>query len=209
MSGNPEQPDSHDRDVGIARGRRATDHDLARRCALGDAAAERALFEAHRDQVHGILYRLLGGNREIEDALQETFFAIFRSLSSFRGESTLATWIARITVRVGMKIARARRDVPTPHLELVVEDRASLPSELLEAREGVRHLYELLEDVEPKHRAAYLLSVVDERSIREVAELTDASEIATKLRIWRTRKRIEAAARKDPALRALIGEEGT
>jgi RNA polymerase sigma-70 factor (ECF subfamily) len=172
----------------------------------GEVAAERALFETHRQMVYVILYRLLGGHRDIEDAIQEVFFAVFRALPSYRGEALLATWISRIAVRIGMRVAERRRDVPVAHLELVLEDRASTPAAVVEAREAVRRLYRVLDTVEPKHRAAFVLHVVDERPLAEVAALTEASVIATKLRVWRTRKKVERAARSDEVLSAFLAE---
>jgi RNA polymerase sigma-70 factor (ECF subfamily) len=206
MLGNRARDASHSLEVAGSNAARRDDHDLARRCVAGDADAERALFEAHRHMVHVILFRLLGGNREIEDALQDVFFAVFRSLPSYRAEATLATWISRIAVRVGARAAERRRDLPSARLELVVEDHRSSPAAIVEAREAARRLYRVLDDVEPRHRAAFLLHVVDGRSLPEVAALTDATVIATKLRVWRTRKRVERAAREDAVLASFLSE---
>ncbi|PWG73893.1 hypothetical protein DF186_20700, partial [Enterococcus hirae] len=60
----------------------ASDHsgelDLARRCASGDRAAQRQLFQDHKRGVHATLYRILGNNSEIEDLVQDTFFQVLK-----------------------------------------------------------------------------------------------------------------------------------
>ena len=73
---------------------------LARRCASGDAAAQRAFYERERLQVHRTLYRVMGGNSHMEDLIQETFIEAFGAIASFRGGSTLHTWIDTIAARV-------------------------------------------------------------------------------------------------------------
>lgn len=186
---------------------RRADADLARRCVAGDEAAQRALFEAHRRRVHYVVYRVLGSNRDIDDTIQEAFLAIFRSLRGYRGEALLATWVDRICVRVAMRTLRERPRDRAPALEVVLADDPSRgPDRRAEAREAARRLYAILDHVEPTHRAAYALHVIDGRPLREVAEVMEASVIATKLRVWRTRQRVEAAARRDPLLAQYVGE---
>lgn len=188
--------------------RRQADLELARQCVRGEREAQRAFFRAHRARVHCVLYRILGSNREIDDLIQDAFVEIFRSLPGFRGDAQLGTWIDRICVRVAQRHFADRGPQRTPSLELVIaEDPAQAPDRRVEAREAARRLYALLEQVEPTHRIAFVLHVVDGRSLREVAEAMDASVIATKLRVWRTRKKIEDAARRDPVLRGFVGEE--
>lgn len=193
------------------RGLRSADLELAQQCVEGRPDAQRAFFHAHRKRVHCVLYRMLGSNREIDDLIQDAFFEIFRSLSGFRGEAQLGTWIDRICVRVAMRHFSTRDRARRPSLELVLcEDPAKGPERRVEAREAARRLYSLLDGIEPNHRIAFVLHVIEGRSLREVALLTETSVVATKLRVWRTRRRIDAAARQDPVLRSFVsdGERG-
>ncbi len=179
--------------------RRLADRDLAARCVAGDEMSQRAFFAEHKRRVHYVLYRVVGSNRDMDDLAQDAFIEIFRSLPGFRGESSLATWIDRICVRVARRHITTRRP---PHLELVsvIDDPARGPDRHAEAREALRRLYTALDRCEASHRVAFVLHEVDGRPLREVAALMEASVVATKLRVWRTRKRIEEAARKDAAL---------
>ncbi len=187
---------------------RLADSALARRCVAGDELAQRALFDAHRARVHHVLFRVLGSNRDIEDAIQDAFIDIFRSLSGYRGEALLATWIDRICVRVALRTLRSRPRDRMPLLEIVVaDDPARGPDRRTEAREAARRLYAILDHVDPTHRAAFALHVVDGRPLREVAAVMGASVIATKLRVWRTRRRVEQAAMRDPVLRSFLDVE--
>jgi RNA polymerase sigma-70 factor (ECF subfamily) len=65
--------------------------------------------DCHR-HVHALCLNLLGNRADAEDAFQETFIAVARALPSFRGESSVTTWVHRIAIRVALKL-RARRPV--------------------------------------------------------------------------------------------------
>jgi RNA polymerase sigma-70 factor (ECF subfamily) len=189
--------------------RRMADADLARRCLAGDELARRALFDAHRFRVHHVLYRVLGSNRDIDDAIQDAFIAIFRSLPTYRGEALLATWIDRICVRVALRTLRERPRERPPALEMVVaDDPARGPDRRAEVREAARRLYAILDGIDPTHRAAFALHAIDGLALRDVASMMNATVIATKLRVWRTRQRVEHAARADELLRTFLDEGG-
>ncbi len=177
------------------------DLQLAKRCAAGDRAAQSRLFDEQRQRVHVILYRILGSNRDIDDLVQDAFLQIFRSLPRFRGEASLATWIDRITTRVAYAYLR-RKPAVRPHLESVPLASANDSSieRRVEAREAARRLYGLLDQISAKQRIAFTLHVIDGRSHRDIAQLTESTVVATKSRIWRARRYIERHARTDPVL---------
>lgn len=183
----------------------ADDMTLAGRCVSGDCQAQRELFRAHRRQVHATLHRVLGSNRDMEDLVQEAFLEIFRSLSRFRGEAKLSTWIDRITARVAFNYLKRKKSRPVL-LEAVPEMPSGDPSaeRRVMAREAARHLYRLLDRLDPKYRIAFALHAIDGRPLRDVAAITDSSLVATKSRVWRARREIEKRARQDPTLMAFL-----
>lgn len=186
-----------------------TDLALAKRCVEGDVAAQRELYHREKRRVHAVLHRLLGTNAHMEDLLQESFFQIFRSLHGFRGDSTLGTWIDRCAVRVGYAHIAAKKLRPVPlDDEREPESHAPSAEATLNAREATRRFYRLLDRIEPKQRVAFVLHVVEGRPMAEVADLMDASVVATKVRVWRARRAIEERARRDPFLADFVTDEG-
>lgn len=183
---------------------------LAGRCAAGDRGAQRELYDREKRRVHASLFRIFGSNRHIEDALQEVFLQVFRSLAGFRGESSLATWIDRCTVRVAFaQLERGRRK--GAELELVAEIAADDPSaeRVAHARAAARRLYSVLDAMDPRQRLAFVLHEVEGHSLAEVAALMDSNVVATKARLFRARQRVHAEARKDALLATFLeGEDG-
>jgi RNA polymerase sigma-70 factor, ECF subfamily len=185
------------------------ERDLLRRCAAGERVAQTQLFREQVRRVHGLLYRVLGPNAGVEDLLQETFIRVFRALPQFRGESALSTWIGGIAINVAYGHLRSTPPA-TVRLELVPDVRADGPDaeQQLQARHGLRRVYEILDRMDPRLRVAFTLHVIDGRSMREIADLTSASLVATKTRVWRARRELAKRAKRDPFLLAFIQQGG-
>lgn len=176
---------------------------LVDRCLTGEPAATRELFQRHQRRVHASLYRVLGGNRDMDDLLQEAFLQVFQSLRNWRAEASLATWIDRVAVRCAYRyLSQKGRRIQTQ--PMATDDEAPAiegPSASRQlARDGVARLYEVLDELSPAARLAFTLHEIDGRSLAETAQLVGSSVTATKLRVWRARNRVEAAAKADPVL---------
>src|SRR5690606_815326 len=115
-----------------------------------------------------------------------------------------ATWIDRVAVRVAYRYLSQRgRRVVTAELadDAVVPDLEAVPGARRQhARDAVRRLYAVLDQLSPAARLAFTLHELDGRTLPETARLVGSTVTATKLRVWRARKRIELAAAADPVL---------
>jgi RNA polymerase sigma-70 factor (ECF subfamily) len=142
----------------------------------------------------------------MEDLLQEAFVEIFRSISGFRGEASLGTWLDRITVRVAFAYL-SRRRVETVHLSLVPDPPSSDPraDERAMTRQAAARLYHVLDRVPVAQRVAFTLHVIDGRPVKAVAAAMDATVVATKVRVWRAWAAIRRAASNDPLIADLLG----
>lgn len=187
----------------------SADRQLAARCACGERAAQERLFEEQRERIHLVLFRILGSNRDMEDLVQEAFVALFRSLDTYRGEASLATWTDRIAARTAFRYLSRRRE-RTVQLELVEAESAdTFPEGAVDARVLSRRLYAVLGRIDAKYRIAFALHVVDERSLREIAEILDISIVAAKARVWRARRLVQKSARADRVLRDYLQDRGS
>lgn len=181
------------------------DVDLAARCVAGEKSAQMELFAREKRRVHATLFRVLGSNTYMDDLVQDSFLEVFRSLRGYRGEASLSTWIDRCVVRVAFAHL-SKKKKQGPHLELVHEPPANESSaeERSLARDATRQLYRMLDELPAAQRIAFVLHVVEGRPIAEIAKVTSASNVATKVRIFRARREIERRARAYPALAAIL-----
>lgn len=88
-----------------------TETDLAARFRDGDSSTFDVLFSRYKDRVYSLVYRTVGAS-DAEDVTQEVFVQVYRSLSRFRGESSLKTWIYRIVLNVCTSHFRRLRSRP-------------------------------------------------------------------------------------------------
>ena len=100
------------------------DADLVRRALARDEAAVRAIMQANNRRLYRLARGILRNDGEAEDVVQETYVRAFTHLESFRGDSSLATWLSRIA----MNEALGRRRHQRPGVDI-----DSLPQGMLEA----------------------------------------------------------------------------
>jgi RNA polymerase sigma-70 factor (ECF subfamily) len=98
------------------------DRELLRELRSGGRAAFERLLDRYERRIYNLALRMLGDPTEAEDAAQDTFVEVHRSLPSFRGDSRLDTWIHRIAVNVCLQ-RRRKRSLP---LSEMPEDLPSL-----------------------------------------------------------------------------------
>ena len=117
----------------------------------------------------------------------------------------------RVSVRVAYRYLSQRgRRVQT---EVLVDDEAAPSFEgpgarRQMARDGVKRLYAVLDELSAASRLAFTLHEIDGRTLAETAALVGSTVTATKLRVWRARKKIETAAANDPVLSEFLEPRG-
>src|SRR5229473_4938781 len=87
-----------------------TDAELVEACLGGRRAAFDTIVERHRRRVYQLCYRFVGNHEDASDLAQDVFLRAFRGLRSFRGQSSLGTWLYRI----GTNVCLNRVSLKTP-----------------------------------------------------------------------------------------------
>lgn len=158
-----------------------TDHDadLVARARTGDDDAFRSLVERHQAAVARTIFGMLGAGDDADDVGQETFVKFHQSLASFRGESSVRTYLVRIAMTCALNALRGQR---RRSLRFVSDDaaleRAADPAEAgAVGDEGqAARVRAALDGLRPDHRSVVVLRLLDERSTRETAEILQIPE---------------------------------
>jgi RNA polymerase sigma-70 factor (ECF subfamily) len=147
--------------------------ELIDRARRHDPAAQRALFEMHKDRLAAQLQRMTGSPAAVDDLVQEVFIAAFRNLDGFRGESSLPTWLYRIALNQSRKwwdSDRRRRRRELRAGERSLGEAMSTPHDDLELREHHEQLYAALGSLPAKLREAFVARVIEGMSLQEASE---------------------------------------
>ncbi|MDO8848628.1 MAG: RNA polymerase sigma factor [Coriobacteriia bacterium] len=91
-----------------------SDLELAQAAARGEEAAFSSIIRGNADAVYGHALRFFGDPHAAEDATQEVFIKVFRTIGSYDGRSRLSTWLYRVTHNACLDMARSGRRIPQP-----------------------------------------------------------------------------------------------
>jgi len=125
----------------------------------------------HGPEVYRVLTRIFGPRADIDDAYQNVFVEVLRSLPGFRGRARLSTWIRRITWNVAYQEMRlSYRAASTSSLEDCAAIAGASPEGQLEGRDELRRFYLALHKLEPKLRLALVMHDVEGCTLKEIGE---------------------------------------
>jgi RNA polymerase sigma-70 factor, ECF subfamily len=179
------------------------------RAQRGDARAFEDIYRMHRRDVSRLAARLLGPRGDLEDVIQEVFIQVFRSLSTFRGDSRFSTWLHRVTVNVTLMHIRALRSRPQLGNELLHEPAApedDSPADGAARAERLRALYKILDTLSEKKRAVFILHDIEGIAAAQVAKMVESNVLTVRTRLFYARKEVYAAMAQDPTLESIAQE---
>lgn len=173
---------------------RTADVHLVRAAHAGDLIAFEELARRYETLVYRVALRMLGNPAEAEDAAQEVLIQLWMSLSAFRGESSLSTWLYRVTTNHCLNVLRKRR--PTEQVDEDVEAVAAAPHHALVAKARFRTLTEAIARLTPEQRVPLVLRELEGLSYDEIADVLETTLAAVKGRLHRARIELVGAMRE-------------
>src|SRR6266581_334645 len=161
----------------------------------GDSASFEPLVEKYSPRVFGAARRYARRESEVEDIVQEVWLKAFQKLSSFRGEAPFEHWLMRLAVRTCYDFLRGhQRNRETTFSELSEPETDWLdrfvgqPEAVSEDSDAARLLIQrVLEQLSPAARLVITLLEIEDRPVKEIAELTGWSVPLVKVRAFRAR----------------------
>jgi len=174
----------------------AADAELVRLCRRGDRAAWRALYDRHAPLVYRFISALGVPPDEREDAVQEVFVAVYRSLASFRGDSLLTTWIYRIAARHAGRLGRRRRVRDVLSTVLLREPTPPTPPDPAERAAELHFVDRLLARLAPKKRTVLVLFEIEGLPVDEIARIVDCPTNTVWSRLHHARTELSRMAKK-------------
>ena len=158
-----------------------TDLDLIARWKGGDERAATLLVERHAVAVARFAASV-GARGDVQDVVQDTFVRAFASIDSFRGESSLRTWLFTIARRLLLDLRRSERrrgeQVEVKDNDAVTE-YDSLDS--MVADESRTRMHDAVGRLSKTQREVFLLRVNEGLSYREIADVAGTTEGAARV----------------------------
>jgi RNA polymerase sigma-70 factor, ECF subfamily len=170
---------------------------LVRRIRDGDGAAFEELVGRAYPRVARIAGRFFRQSDAIDDIVQEVFVKAFVGLGSWEARVPLEHWLTRIAVNACYDELRRRKRTGAPGARPLADDPAGDPH--VWEREETRLWAEaMLARLPAPERLVLTLTVLEELSVAEVAEMTGWSKVNVKVRAFRARRRLKKLMDEEP-----------
>lgn len=179
---------------------KSADLELVARFRTGDPAAFEDLYRQHSGRLYNLVYRM-GGTEAADDLLQEVFLLVYRKLASFRGDSTLATWLYRLAMNHCLDHLRGRHTQMGRVTDSLDDEGAAEPvgHEPIGAPLTRMVLDRAIGQLPPGCRAVFVLHDVEGFEHREIAGMLGISEGTSKSQVHKARLKLRAALARQPA----------
>lgn len=178
-----------------------SDAELIKLSIEGSLEAFEELVSRYQHKVYSLSFRYMGNEEDAHDMAQEALIKAYRSLSTFKGDSSFSTWLYRITANVCLDELRKRKrtlnlislDEPLAttegdEMERDIMDHGPPVDVIVERKEFAASLQALITTLKPEHRSVIILRDIMDLTYEEMAEVLQCSVGTIKSRLSRARE---------------------
>jgi len=157
------------------------------------------LYKDYSRRIFNLAYRMTGNKDDANDITQETFIQAFKSIDTFKGESQVYTWLYRIARNNCLRFLAKKYKTTFLSLQELTEKVSSPVSEEISESEKSEYIMQvkdgclsgLLRCLSLQQRLAFILNVLLNLPIEQVASVLDKSENATRILVHRSKQNIK------------------
>jgi len=164
----------------------------------GDTSAFETLVIRYQRRIFGSVRRYAQSESDTEDIVQQVFVKAFTKLASYRGDAPFEHWLMRLSVRTCLDFLRSQRRKPEilmsqlSEAETALLDRGAIDSgqDQQNSAAACELVQRLLDHLPPPYRIVITLLEIEERSVKEIAQLTGWSIPLITVRAFRARRQM-------------------
>ena len=183
-----------------------TQPELIAQLQRGEGSAFTKLVEEWQDMVYNTALGIVQNPEDADDITQEVFVQVYQSISSFKGESKLSTWLYRITLSKALDHEKKRKRKKRfafvqslfggPGEEPVHPVEYDHPGVQLEKKERAGELFAALKRIPDKQRVAFTLHKLEGQSYQEIAEIMNTTLYAVESLMGRAKTNLKKILNK-------------
>ena len=166
----------------------------------GDANAFAVLVDRYKDLVYTLALRMMKHTEEAEEAAQDTFIKVYKSLDKFKGESKFSTWIYRVAYNTCLdRLKKNKRQQYTVEINEYTEHQVKTLDNALdkiETKEREQTIQDCLALLPSEDSFLLTLYYFEELSLEEIGKIVDLKPNNVKVKLFRSRKKLATLLRK-------------
>jgi len=136
------------------------------------------VYTKYKVKVYSVCYRMMGTKEDASDITQDVFVKVYKKLNTFKGNSSLSTWIHRITVNLCLDRLRKKKLIP-------LYENISAPSPNPWLKSSIERA---IQSLPPGYRAVFILHDVEGLTHYEIAETLGIADGSSKSQLHKARK---------------------
>ena len=180
-----------------------SEQNLIDQLQVGNQAAFSRLLDDYQQKVFGTCISFIPNKEDAEDVAQEVFLEVFKSISKFKGDSKLSTWIYKIATNKCLEFIRKKNskkrfafmhtilgnEVPLDKTNYFTE--VNHPGILLENKEKSAIIFKAINTLPESQRVVFTLAKIDGKSYQEIIEITGRSLSSVESVMFRAKKGLQ------------------
>ena len=165
-----------------------------------NAAALRDFVAQYQDRVYNTAFSFVKDQSDAEELTQDVLLAVWDSVSNFRGDSALSTWVYRITVTRSLDLIKARsRKKRFGFILSLSDDKEDMkhqtvnwvhPGIIEENREKAAYLFKAIDSLPENQKVAFTLSKMEQLSQKEISKVMKIKEGAVESLLQRAKQNL-------------------
>jgi RNA polymerase sigma-70 factor (ECF subfamily) len=171
----------------------SNDLELVELFQKGNETSFNELVKRYQEKIYWIARRFVNDHDQADDIVQEVFVKVYRALKNFRGESSVYTWLYRITINVALNALRKQRIrdfVRIDEFFETAEDENEQPDAIFEKDEQQKLIEEAIARLPEKQKAVFILRYHEELSYEEISLVLKTSVGGLKANYFHAVKKI-------------------
>lgn len=157
------------------------------------------IYKQYSKRIYNLAYRMTGNKDDASDITQDTFIQGFNSLDKFKGESQIYTWLYKIAKNKCLRYLEKRNKTTFLSLQELIDKTSSPVSDEISETEKMNYISQvkdgclsgLLRCLSLQQRLAFILNVLLDLPMEQVASIIDKSENATRILVHRSKQNIK------------------
>lgn len=148
-------------------------------------------YEENGKKVYYYLLTICGDPDVAEELTQETFYQALRSIGSYRGDSSVFTWLCGIAKNLWLSEQRRRRSHPQAELDPAAADLSPPPDEAFAGKDQAMYVLRQIHALPEQEKELILLRASAGLSFREIGEIFGRSENWARVSYYRAKQKLK------------------